>query len=154
MKKSLFALSVAVAVAIPGVCQAARDTQLFFDFHRVEREALADGALDGTVRFYLKGEHVPGKIVQRFSEAVSNKKSGNAGTTGAGKGPDEGRCDWALRSVLISFQDNAKRNGANAVVDMVSYYNRIVYQDPKQYECHAGRMMVGVAMRGAAAIVK
>ncbi|MDR0634616.1 MAG: hypothetical protein LBF91_06515 [Azoarcus sp.] len=54
----------------------------------------------------------------------------------------------------ISFQNNAKRHGANAVVDMVSFYDRKEYGDPEKFECHAGAIMAGVVMKGKAAIVE
>ncbi|MDR3212879.1 MAG: excinuclease ATPase subunit [Azoarcus sp.] len=147
MKKSLLALPFVAALCFPAVSQA-RDTQHFLDFQSVVDKAVADGQLDGTVKFYLKGQAVPGKIAQRFPEASSNKK------TNAANKSDEAACEWALRSVLIAFQDNAKRNGGNAVVDMVSFYNRKEYSDPAKFECHAGSIMAGVVMKGAAAIVK
>jgi len=153
MKKNMLALSVVVALAVPVAAQA-RDTQHFYDFNLVVDEALADGALDGTVKFYLRDQKIPGKVTQTFPEAVSNKKTGNRGTTGAGKDGDQARCDWALRAALLSFQDNAKKNNANAVVDLVSYYKGVEYQDASKYECHAGKFMVGVALKGKAAIVR
>jgi uncharacterized protein YbjQ (UPF0145 family) len=147
MKKSLFALSASVVLVIP-VIGMARDTTYHLDFQGVVQAATADGQLDGTVKFYLKGQKVSGKVARTFEEAVSNKK-----TNAFGK-PDEEACNWALRSVLISFQENAKRNGANAVVDLVSYYRKNEYADPAKFECHAGAAVAGVAMKGRAAIVK
>ena len=147
MKKSLLFLPFAAALCFPLAAQA-RDTVHFLDFHETVKAAINDGQLDGTVKFYLKGERVPGKIVQSFPEAVSNKKTNAANKT------DEVACDRALRSVLIAFQDNAKRNGANAVVNLVSFYKGNLHQDPAKYECHAGSIMAGVAMKGHAAIVK
>ncbi|MDR2450387.1 MAG: excinuclease [Candidatus Accumulibacter sp.] len=147
MKKSLFALSASVALAIP-VTGEARDTTHYLDFQSVLQAATADGQLDGTVKFYLKGQKVPGKVARTFEEAVSNRKTNAFGKT------DEEACNWALRSVLIAFQENAKKNGANAVVDLVSYYRKKEYADPAKFECHAGTAVAGVAMKGRAAIVK
>ncbi|MDR0715957.1 MAG: excinuclease ATPase subunit [Azoarcus sp.] len=147
MKKNLLALSVFAALLVP-VASQARDTQHFFDFQDVVTRAIQDGQLDGSVKFYLKGQAIPGKVKQTFPEAISNKK------TKATRRSDEQACDWALRSVLITFQDNAKSHGANAVIDMVSYYKKIEYADATKFECHAGKIMAGVAMKGRAAIVK
>lgn len=147
MKKSLFAVSVAVALAAPLACHA-RDTTHYLDFQSVVEAATAAGQLDGSVRFYLKGQHVPGKITQTFPDASSSKK------TNAANKSDEDACAWALRSVLISFQENAKKHNANAVVDLVSFYNRREYVDSSKFECHAGAILAGVVLRGHAAIVK
>ena len=147
MKKSLFALSATVILAVP-VTGVARDTTHYLDFQSVVQAAIADGQLDGTVRFYLKGQKLPGKTAKTFEEAVSNKKTNAFGKT------DEVACDWALRSVLISFQENAKGKGANAVIDLVSYYRKNEYADSAKFECHAGTAVAGVAMKGRAAIVE
>jgi hypothetical protein len=147
MKKILFALSATVVLAVPTIGEA-RDTTHYLDFQNVVQAAIADGQLDGTVKFYLKGQKVSGKVAKTFEEAVSNKKTNAFGKS------DEVACDWVLRSVLISFQENAKKNGANAVVDLVSYYKRNEYADPAKFECHAGATVAGVAMKGRAAVVK
>jgi len=146
MKKSLFVLSIAAILTMPVVCQA-RDDAHFLDLRRGIDAAVASGQLDGSVKFYVKGEKVPGKIVQSFPEATSNKKTSMGGRT------PEDACDRALLSALISFQENAKRNGANAVVNLESYYKRVVISDATKYECHAGSMMAGTALRGNSAIV-
>lgn len=153
MKKSSLVLSALAALAVPVAAQA-RDTQHFYDFGSVVDEALADGALDGTVKFYLRGQEIRGKVAQTFPETISNRKTARRGTTGAGKDGDQARCDWALRAALLEFQDEAKKNGGNAVIDLVSYYNQIEYQDVSRYECHAGKFVVGVALKGKAAIVR
>jgi uncharacterized protein YbjQ (UPF0145 family) len=147
MKTPRLAFFAAVLLAFP-LTSHARDTAHFLNFQKVVDAAVADGQLDGMVKFYLKGQKVPGKIVQTFEEAVSNKKTNALNKT------DEEACDWVLRSVLVSFQENAKKNGANAVVDLVSFYKRKEYADPARFECHAGGVMAGAAMKGRAAIVK
>jgi uncharacterized protein YbjQ (UPF0145 family) len=142
-----FLMLAAVLLFSPLVGHA-RDTVYHLDFQSVVDEAVRAGRLDGTVKFYLKGQKTRGNVVRKFPEAVSNKK-----TNGVGKS-DEDACAWALQSVLISFEENAKKHGANAVVDLVSFYKRNEYTSSSQYECHAGNIMAGVALKGRAAIVK
>jgi uncharacterized protein YbjQ (UPF0145 family) len=139
-------LAAAAALFLPFSSQA-RDDALHLDFQSVVNAAIADGQLDGTVKFYLRGQKT--KVVKKtFPEAVSNKK------TNAFNKTDEEACAWTLRSVLLSFQANAKKHGANAVVDLVSYYKKTEYKSATQYECHAGAMMSAVTMKGKAAIVQ
>lgn len=136
-------LTVAAALLFPLASQA-RDSVLHLDFQSVVDAAIADGTLDGTVRFYLNGKG--GAVKKTFKEAVSNKK------TNAFNKTDEEACAWALRSVLLSLQENAKKNGGNAVVNLVSYYKKNEYKSTTQYECHAGAMVAGVTMKGNAAV--
>ncbi|GHU26519.1 phosphoribosylglycinamide formyltransferase [Betaproteobacteria bacterium] len=139
-------LAAAATLLFPFSSQA-QDSVLHLNFQNVVDAAIADGQLDGTVKFYLRGQKTRA-IKKTFPEAVSNKK------TNAFNKTDEEACAWTLRSVLISFQENAKKNGANAVVDLVSYYKKNEYKSSTQFECHAGAMMSGVAMKGKAAIVQ
>ena len=147
MMRKVF-LTLAAILLFSPVISHARDTVHYLDFQSVVDDAVRAGRLDGTVKFYLKGKNPKGSIAKKFPEAVSNKK------TNAFNKSDEEACAWALQSVLISFQENAKRHGANAVVDLVSFYKRNEYKSATLYECHAGAIMSGVAMKGRAAIVK
>lgn len=47
----------------------------------------------------------------------------------------------------------AKRLGANAVVDIVSYYKKVETKSPTKYECHSGNIIVGVTLKGTYAKV-
>ena len=48
----------------------------------------------------------------------------------------------------------AQAVGANAVVNIVSNYKNVVYSDAQKYECHAGAIMAGVALKADLANVK
>lgn len=125
---------------------AARDTQYMLSFKELLASDEAKEKLDGSVRFYLSGEKMP-KVLRKMASDVSNKK-----TNGVGKG-DEAACRRAALSALIAFQDKAKSLGANAVVDMVSYYKKDTVRNAREYECHAGAVVVGVALKGTFAKV-
>jgi len=40
------------------------------------------------------------------------------------------------------------------VVDIVSNYKHVEYKDSSKYECHAGAVIAGVAIKGSLAKVK
>ena len=62
---------------------------------------------------------------------------------------------WALLyAALIRLQEAAKAAGANAVTDITSYYKKNEWSDPSRYECHAGALMAGVALKGKLVILK
>ena len=73
---------------------------------------------------------------------VSNKKTNAANKT------DEKSCQWAFLSTVKQFQDRAKSQGASKVGNIVSYYKKNTFQSTTQYECHAGNLMSGVALKG------
>ena len=138
MKKALALALLACTVAVPA---QARDTELKLPFADVLEMPEAKAKLDGSVKFYLAGQKTP-KVLEKKGEDVSNKK-----TNGVGKSDDEA-CRWATLSALIALQDKAKAQGANAVVDIVSFYKRDVFSSPTEYECHAGGFVVGVTLKG------
>ena len=118
----------------------ARDTVLHIPLADVLAMPEAQGKLDG-MKFFLAGQATP-KVIQRFSTDVSNPK-----TNGVGKS-DEFGCKWAALSALINLQKSAKREGANAVIDIVSYYKKNEYRNATNFECHAGAVVIGVALKG------
>lgn len=138
MKTPLLVASLLAALAAPAV---ARDTPYMLPLSDVLEMPEAKEKLDGSVKFFLAGAKTP-KVVSKLGEDVSNKK-----TNGVGK-DDQTACRWAALSALIAFQDKAKSLGANAVVDMASYYKRNAVNHPTEYECHAGAVVVGVTLKG------
>lgn len=143
MKKIAIALA---AVAVVSLAQA-RDTTLMLPLDKVVEMGLADGKLDGSVKFYLSGAKTPA-VSASLGEDISNKK-----TNGVGK-DDPTACNWAALSALVAFQESAKQKGANAVVDLHSFYKRKATKDAVNYECHAGNIMAGVALKGSYARTK
>ena len=124
----------------------ARESVQHYPLRDVMNMPEAKGQLDGSVKFYLAGQKTP-KILKRMSSNVSNKKTNSVGKS------DEFGCRWAALSALVSFQESAKRLGANAVVDIVSYYKKVESKSPTDYECHAGNIIVGVTLKGTYATV-
>jgi hypothetical protein len=144
MKSRLVALAaVSVLSAMPAF---ARDTVLHIPLSDVLDMPEAKEKLDPNFKFLLAGQATP-KVIKRFATDVSNPK-----TNGFGKSDDFG-CKWAALSALIDLQDGAKRHGANAVIDLVSYYRKKEYKSTTDFECHAGALVIGVALRGTYAKV-
>lgn len=144
MNRIAFALSVALlAVAAPA---DARDTRRHFDIATAIAAGKADGTLDGSVEFYFKGASMPGAT--RLGVATTNKKTNAFGKR------DEVACQWVFLGALKALQEAAKARGANAVVDIESNYKKQVFSSATQYECGAGGIMAGVALKGSYAKVK
>ncbi len=145
MKLKTWTLAALFFAIIPGISQA-RDTTHFLPFEQAVQEALNAGRLDGSVKFYLAGKPVKASVVK--SGVTTSQK------TNAFNKSDEAACSWALQSALIRMQNAAKQAGANAVVNIVSNYKNVVYSDAQKYECHAGAVMAGVALKADLANVK
>ena len=144
MKSRLWALAAVSLLSLPAF---ARDTVLHIPLSDVLDLPEAKEKLDPAFKFYLAGQRAP-KVLKRLATDVANPK-----TNGVGKSDDYG-CKWAALSALIDLQNGAKRHGANAVVDIVSYYKKVEYKSAIDFECHAGAVIIGVALRGTYARVK
>ena len=139
--KTWTATTALLLCALPGLSQA-RDTTHYLPFEKVVQQMTAEKKLDGSVKFYLAGVQPRGKVTVVSPNAVTNKK------TNAFNKSDEAACEWALQSALLTMQDAAKKVNANAVTNIVSYYKKNERKDATTYECHAGAVMAGVAIKG------
>jgi uncharacterized protein YbjQ (UPF0145 family) len=146
MKAKSLGLTVLLLTALPGVSLAA-DKIAHLAFNNAVVAATQSGKLDGSVKFYLAGTQPTGQITVINDNVTTNRK-----TNAFGK-QEQATCDWALQSALISLQDDAKKAGANAVVDIVSNYDDKEYRDSQNYECHVGFLMSGVELKAKLAKV-
>ncbi|WP_205904794.1 excinuclease ATPase subunit [Diaphorobacter sp. HDW4A] len=144
MKKTAMVALLALGVV---TAAQARNDALMFPIEDVIQMGMADGKLDGSVKFYMSGARTPA-IASKLGEDTSNKK-----TNGVGK-DDATACKWAALSALIAFQDSAKQKGANAVVDLHSFNKRNEVKDPSNFQCAAGNIMAGVTLKGTYAKTK
>ena len=148
MKLKVWAAAAAVVLCtLPGISQA-RDTALYLPFDKVVAQMTQEKKLDGSVKFYLAGVQPKGKVSVLSPNVVTNKK------TNAFNKSDEVACEWVAQSAIISLHQAAKNAGANAVTNIVSFYKRNERKDAQTYECHAGAIMAGVALKGDLAKVQ
>lgn len=144
MKRTLVLSLIAAVLATPVL---ARDTGVHLSFAELLASPEARAKLDGSVQFFLAGQKTP-EVTERKGEDVSNKK-----TNGFNKDVTTG-CQWAALSALLEFQNRARQLGANAVVDIVSYYKKDTFSSATEYECHDGAFVTGVALKGTYAKVE
>jgi uncharacterized protein YbjQ (UPF0145 family) len=145
MKRAIIASALVLLAVAPQAYAADRRVEVPFAPLLNSPEAKAAG-IDGSVRFYLAGRG-PG-AAHRMGSGVSNKRTNAVGMS------DQTSCNRAMLSVLRSFQESAKQRGANAVVDLVSYYKKNEERSATNYICYAGALMSAVTMKGTYAKVR
>jgi uncharacterized protein YbjQ (UPF0145 family) len=144
--KRLLTASLLALLAVPQAFAA--DTRLELPLRELIDSPQAKAAgIDGSVRFFLAGEKTPA-VVTRMGEDVTNKK-----TNGVGKSDVES-CNWVALSALKALQEGAKDRGANAVINITSYFKKNEFRSATNYECYAGNIMSGVALKGTYVTVK
>lgn len=136
-----FLIMLAFLVSLSSMNALARDSALFLSLADAMSRPDYKERLNAGVKFYFGKSTYP-KPVSKKGEFVTNKKTNAFGKS------DQRACEWVLLSALLSLQDRALAEGGNAVVDIVSYYKKNQFSSKDEYECHAGSVMAGVALKG------
>lgn len=140
--KSISHLTIIVALTLSAAWPVhARDSKLMFPITPALEVKDAKEKLDGSVKFYFGNQETP-KVLTKLGTDVTNQKTNAVGKS------DERACNWVFLSAMIQLDKRAKQLGANAVVNIVSYYQKNVMSSPTEFECHAGNIVAGVALRG------
>lgn len=148
LKRYLVAAAVCAAFTFTLSGQAqARDTFYMLPYKDVLALPDAQQKLDPSIRMYF-GDQVHPEIVTRRGGFFTERKT-NAVTKS-----DEGACRWVALSALLDLQERARQVGANAIVNIVSYYDKRENADSDRYECHAGNVVAGVTLKGDMVTIK
>lgn len=118
-----------------------RDTKHLFSIQDALITADFQEKLDPSIKLYFGNQAHP-DITTSYGRYTSNKK------TNAFNKSDEVACRHAFLSALLTFQQRAQNEGGNAIVEIESYYKKKPFSSTAQYECHAGAVIAGTALRG------
>lgn len=141
MKKlmtSLIALSILMTM---GSTAYARNTKYLLPINTAMNTSAAKGTLNGSVKFFF-GNQIHPRILTNLGTYAANPKTNSFGKS------DVRACNWAFLSAMKTLQNRAHKLGANAVVNIVSYYNKNPMSSSNKFECHAGGFVAGVALKG------
>jgi hypothetical protein len=141
------ALVLVLGLSAVATSADARDDRLRFPLADVLNSAEARSTLDPGVQLYF-GKQPYAAPAQRFGIFASNKK-----TNFFNKSDQQG-CNWVFLSAVKTMQDRARKMGANAVVGIVSNYKNIEFSSETQFECGAGNVVGGVALKGEVVLLK
>jgi len=118
-----------------------RDTKHLFYIEDAMITADFQEKLDPSIQLYF-GNQTHAKIKTVYGKYTSNKK------TNAFNKIDEEACQRAFLSALLTFQQRVKTEGGNAVVEIENFYKKQPFSSESEYECHAGAVIAGTALRG------
>jgi len=136
----LAAFLLGVVLLVPSAAQA-RDTRMMLPIEEAMSTPEAKERLQGDIRFYF-GDQAHPEVKERLGDGVSNRKTNAVNKT------DKRACEWCFLSALLAMQERARELGADAVVNIQSYYRKVPVSSATQYECHAGAVIAGVAFKG------
>jgi len=136
------AMALSVLVASATTIEPALATNVFMlPIDKAMAMQDASSRLDGTVRFYFGDTSHP-SVLHGYGEFVSNRK-----TNGFAKS-DMSACSWVFLSALLEFQKRAHALGANAVINIHSYYKKEDVSNDTEIPCYKGFIVAGLALRG------
>jgi uncharacterized protein YbjQ (UPF0145 family) len=119
----------------------ARDERLKMPIKDAMETVDAQDKLGTDIKFFFGSQASP-KAKQTLGTFTANKKTNFANKS------DEAGCQRAFLSAMITLKERAVREGGNAVVNIHSVYKDSKFQSDTEYECGAGKIMGGVALRG------
>jgi len=140
-------LACCLATTVTSLSAYARDTEYKLPIQAVLELPDFQEKVGTEVKFFFADQKTPA-IKERMGEYPTNKK------TNAFNKTDEEACQWVMLSALISLKEKALQLGGNAVVDIKSYYKKDTFSSQTEYECHAGALMSGVALKGTVVKLK
>ena len=140
MTKAMAITSLVVSLATVSPLHA-RDTRHLLPIAAAMETKDAQDKLDGSVKFFF-GDQAAAQVLTKLGSDVANRKTNAFGKS------DEKACNWAFLSALVALEKRAQQLGANAVINVVSYYNRKVMSSTTEFECHAGAVIAGVVLKG------
>ena len=133
---ALFALLVALAPSSAG----ARETFLDLPVKGAVNSELGQEKLLN-LPFYMAGQEHPA-IARSKGVFKSNRR------TNAFNKADEEACNIVFLSALISLQERARKEGADAVVDIKSITKHRDLESAEMFRCAAGNVIANVALTG------
>jgi hypothetical protein len=86
------------------------------------------------------GQQAPARAGTDVGEFMTNQKNNSF------ERPREEACRWPMMVALKVLHDRALTKGGNAVIHIVKYCN--TFANDSLYECHAGALVAGVALKG------
>jgi hypothetical protein len=138
IKRVLFASFLVIMLS--SMAQA-RDTRYTLKIQDVVNSPDYQTKVGTAIPFYFGNQPTP-PIAQKLGEWVTSKKTNSFNKS------DEEACRWVMLSALIELRERVTKEGGNAVINVVSYYDREEIPDKSEYECHVGVFVAGVALKG------
>jgi hypothetical protein len=134
-------VTLAAGVLLVSSLAQGRDDRLRFPLADALNNPNAKAKLDPAIRLYF-GAQPHAAPARQLGTFTANKK-----TNFFNKSDKEG-CEWAFLSAAISLEERARKEGGNAVVNIKSVYKNVDFVSDTEYECGAGSITGGVALRG------
>jgi uncharacterized protein YbjQ (UPF0145 family) len=136
----LIALALAVSVLLPAAASA-DDAVGTHELASVSALPEYANASQGVTFYFGDSPHpaVSRRIEENVTTSLRTRKFGRS---------SEEACQRVMLSALIQLRDHAVATGGNAVINIRSNWRNTEVSSRTQYQCAAGFLMAGVALKG------
>ena len=141
------ALALGLGLSVVATMADARNDRLRLPLANVLNSPQARARLDMNVALYF-GQQPYAAPLRRMGTFTANEKTNFFNKT------DEEGCNWVFLSAVRKLQELARRQGGNAIVNVISVYKDIPFSSETEFECGAGNVVGGVALRGEIVLLK
>jgi len=131
MKKTTILITGSIVVFLTAWPALARNDKYLLPISAALQSKDAQESPDGSVKFFFANQETP-EISMKLGSGSTHQRS----TTRPSE--DARSCNVAFLKALVALQKNAKQLGANAVVNISSYYKNDTLSSTTEFECHAG----------------
>jgi uncharacterized protein YbjQ (UPF0145 family) len=141
MKSLLFALTVLTSAMVVTDPAHGRNVQLFIPIADALNASEIKDRPTGAVKFFFATQKSP-EIIKNLGSYFAGPRTGATGLS------DQRACHEAFHWTLLNMEKRAQRVGANAVVNIVSYYRKKEMASSTDFECHVGNVIATVWLKG------
>jgi uncharacterized protein YbjQ (UPF0145 family) len=134
----LVAGGVLLAVASPAF---GRDIKRYLPINAAMEATDLQPQIDESIKAVFGKKSPPDGVTVLTGDAALGRTNTRGKST-------ETACNSAFLLALVELQKRAKQLGANAVINIVSYYKRVEMSSASHFECHEGSGYMAVSLRG------
>jgi uncharacterized protein YbjQ (UPF0145 family) len=116
------------------------------DIQSALNEGLGKKVIGRRIKLYFGSQYAP--IIKRMKTVTINKKTNAFAKTA------EVACNWAFLGAIKALQKQARRQRANAIVNIKSVYKGNKTSNQSQYQCDKGAFVSRVVLTGQLARVR
>lgn len=138
---AIWVLSVFVGVSLLASSGHCADVKVTFPVDEAMAVEKVKALFTDSISFYWG--NTPHPAVEKTFGTFKTSKRTNAFAKARSNA-----CGWAMASALVSLRDRAEREGANAVINIVSNIKDVEESSDTDFTCLAGKIMVNVALKG------
>lgn len=124
-------LVMAAIIVLEAAPASARNDKYLLPISSALQSKDAPETPNGTVKFFFGDQEYPA-----VSAKLGNYSTHQRSSTRPAE--DARSCNVAFLKALVALQKRAQQAGANAVVNIASYYRSTTFSSATEFECHAG----------------